>query len=351
VRSRSVPPSGGARSASSRPTVRRPGCRTAPPGSRGAEALGIPLGDGLLERGLPVAEFTCTGVRPDRVRTNPMIAFDLIFNAPPYPSDPDDNLMTRSALLLAMAKEFVRGMERSVDVGRAPGRPSFGSLVPVLDGAPWGEVDSSSTENGAEIDKGCAIPTSASAPTTTRRATSRSCCELATGSSGAQSQARSRWSDGCRRRGRGGVPGGGQLVGPSRLRPDTEAPEEERSPEGVALGELRQAVGFHVAQIAVKYGIDVEEPLSSIFPAADDDGSETSEERRPQRSGALSARLATALMRPRAINAAVAPRGRDRRTPADDPEAWSAEVSWGTRGRRSSMRPLSWLARLRRPRW
>ncbi|MCA1704460.1 MAG: hypothetical protein LC808_14855, partial [Actinobacteria bacterium] len=84
----------------------------------GGEVVGVPLGDGLLERRLPVAEFTCAGVRPDRVRANPMIAFDLIFNAPPYPSDPDDNLMTRSALLLATAKEFVRGMERSVDVRR-----------------------------------------------------------------------------------------------------------------------------------------------------------------------------------------------------------------------------------------
>ena len=83
----------------------------------GGEVVGVPLGDGLLDRRLPVAEFTCSGVRSDRVRTNP------------------------------------RGMERSVDISRAAGRP-FGSLVPVLDGAPWGEVDLSSTENGAEIDKG-----------------------------------------------------------------------------------------------------------------------------------------------------------------------------------------------------
>jgi len=119
----------------------------------GGEVVGVPLGDGLLERRFPVAEFTCSGARSDRVRANPMIAFDLIFNAPPYPSDPDDNPMTRSALLLATAKEFVRAMERSVDVNRSAGRPSFGSLVPALEGAPWGEVDLSSTENGAEIDK------------------------------------------------------------------------------------------------------------------------------------------------------------------------------------------------------
>ena len=113
---------------------------------------GTPLGDGLLEQRLPIAEFTCVGVAPDRVRTNPMIAFDFIFNATPYPSDPDDNLMARSALLLATAREFVRGMERSVDATEAAGRPSFASLVPVLGGTPWGEVDLSTNENGAEID-------------------------------------------------------------------------------------------------------------------------------------------------------------------------------------------------------
>jgi hypothetical protein len=34
----------------------------------------------------------------------------------------------------------------------------------------------------------------------------------------------------------------------------------------VALGELRSVIGIHAAQIAVRYGIDVEETLVSIFP-------------------------------------------------------------------------------------
>jgi hypothetical protein len=33
-----------------------------------------------------------------------------------------------------------------------------------------------------------------------------------------------------------------------------------------SLGELRGVFGIHVAQIAVKYGLDVEDQLASIFP-------------------------------------------------------------------------------------
>jgi hypothetical protein len=36
----------------------------------------------------------------------------------------------------------------------------------------------------------------------------------------------------------------------------------------LALGELRAIVGIHAAQISVRYGIDVEETLVSIFPAS-----------------------------------------------------------------------------------
>ncbi len=37
-----------------------------------------------------------------------------------------------------------------------------------------------------------------------------------------------------------------------------------------ALGELRGVFGIHVAQIAVKYGLDVEDPLATIIPADPD---------------------------------------------------------------------------------
>ncbi len=37
-----------------------------------------------------------------------------------------------------------------------------------------------------------------------------------------------------------------------------------------ALGELGGVCGIHIAQIAVKYGIDLEEQLASILPTDDD---------------------------------------------------------------------------------
>ena len=120
----------------------------------GGKVVGVALADGLLERRLPVAEFTCAGVRADRVQVNPMVAFDLVFSAPPYPSDPDDNLIARTALILATAKQFIRRMEGFVEERRNNGRPPFEFLIPVFRGAPWGEVDLSAIENGPEIDQG-----------------------------------------------------------------------------------------------------------------------------------------------------------------------------------------------------
>jgi len=36
----------------------------------------------------------------------------------------------------------------------------------------------------------------------------------------------------------------------------------------ISLGELRGVLGIHIAQVAVRYGIDVEERLAAIFPAS-----------------------------------------------------------------------------------
>lgn len=38
-----------------------------------------------------------------------------------------------------------------------------------------------------------------------------------------------------------------------------------------ALGELRAIFGIHIAQLAVKYGIDIEQELASILPVEDDE--------------------------------------------------------------------------------
>lgn len=40
----------------------------------------------------------------------------------------------------------------------------------------------------------------------------------------------------------------------------------------MALGELRSVIGIHLAQIAVRYGVDVEETLVAIFPPVPDEG-------------------------------------------------------------------------------
>lgn len=41
-----------------------------------------------------------------------------------------------------------------------------------------------------------------------------------------------------------------------------------------AFGELRAAFGLHIAQLAVRYGIDVDEPLASILPLDPDEDSD-----------------------------------------------------------------------------
>lgn len=46
---------------------------------------------------------------------DPRVSFDPILNAPPWPSDPDDNLQARSNMLLVITKHLIEGMERSVN--------------------------------------------------------------------------------------------------------------------------------------------------------------------------------------------------------------------------------------------
>lgn len=61
--------------------------------------------------------------------------------------------MRRSALLLALAREFVDGLERSVSAP-TPRQPRFGDLMPDLEDAPWSEIDLSIVEEGATIEQG-----------------------------------------------------------------------------------------------------------------------------------------------------------------------------------------------------
>lgn len=46
----------------------------------------------------------------------------------------------------------------------------------------------------------------------------------------------------------------------------------------LALGELRATFGLHIAAIAAKYGLDVEDGLSSILPPQDDDADHLGDE-------------------------------------------------------------------------
>jgi len=80
----------------------------------------IVIDDGVLEEVRTVARFSFADATRQDIRGNPNIAFDLIFNDEPYPSDPNDNLMARSAGLISAAREFVRAMERSVGNRRPP---------------------------------------------------------------------------------------------------------------------------------------------------------------------------------------------------------------------------------------
>jgi hypothetical protein len=77
----------------------------------------------------------------------------------------------------------------------------------------------------------------------------------------------------------------GVLV-PERLQLDREATPADMIGGGwidwtfnQALGELRGAFGIHVAQLAVRYGLDVREPLAAILPLEPED--EQNDEARP----------------------------------------------------------------------
>lgn len=50
-----------------------------------------------------------------------------------------------------------------------------------------------------------------------------------------------------------------------------------------ALGELRGVIGVHIAQLAVRYGLDVDGELASILPEGEDEGDQDRERRLPPR--------------------------------------------------------------------
>lgn len=105
--------------------------------------------DGVLVDSYCVAAFRV----PPRTRTRatPGIALDPIFNAEPWPRDPDDNMNVRCRGLLLIVEELIQGLERSVGL-RPPLHQGQFRLLPLPENDPlWARVDTSDApdiENG-----------------------------------------------------------------------------------------------------------------------------------------------------------------------------------------------------------
>ena len=97
--------------------------------------------DGLLVDTHCVATFRVPpGSRPS---ANPCIAFDPIFNAEPWPQDPDDNMSVRCRGLLLIVESLIQGLERSVGL-RPPLHSGRFRLLPLPEDDPlWARVDTS----------------------------------------------------------------------------------------------------------------------------------------------------------------------------------------------------------------
>jgi hypothetical protein len=97
--------------------------------------------DGVLIDSHCVATFR---VPPNtRVRVNPGIALDPIFNAEPWPRDPDDTMDVRCRGLVLIVEELIQGLERSVGLRPRLHRGHF-RLVPLPENNPlWARVDTS----------------------------------------------------------------------------------------------------------------------------------------------------------------------------------------------------------------
>jgi len=97
--------------------------------------------DGVLVDTHCVATFRVPpGTRPS---ANPCIAFDPIFNAEPWPRDPDDNMSVRCRGLLLIIELLIQGLERSVGLRPPLHRGRF-RLLPLPEDDPlWARIDTS----------------------------------------------------------------------------------------------------------------------------------------------------------------------------------------------------------------
>lgn len=123
-------------------------------GAHGLVRECVSTGDGLLESARTVARFVYEQARPHQIWGNPNIAFDMIFNDHPYPTDPDDNLMERSATLIAIAREFVRAMEGSLQNQshlRFTPQCRWSAALPAAK-SPWGRVPHEPSRHRDELE-------------------------------------------------------------------------------------------------------------------------------------------------------------------------------------------------------
>ncbi|MFC7619380.1 hypothetical protein [Microlunatus sp. GCM10028923] len=76
-----------------------------------------------------------------RFAGNPNVSFDLVGNAPPWPTDPDDNFATRSHRLLVITQHLIEAMERSVTTPyRADLLASLDQMMPERPNNTWHPV-------------------------------------------------------------------------------------------------------------------------------------------------------------------------------------------------------------------
>lgn len=74
------------------------------------------------------------------LRANPKIAFDPVFNAEPWPDNPDDNMSVQVRSLLGVVEELIRALERSVGL-RSALHEGYFRFVPLEDDPVWTRVD------------------------------------------------------------------------------------------------------------------------------------------------------------------------------------------------------------------
>lgn len=94
-----------------------------------------------------VAQFRLEPPAPvRRLRGNPMVALDLVFDAEPWPIDPDDTFDLRCHQLLAVTAEVIRAFERSFGLRFAANRGRGRGTSPSAgrEASTWAPVDSGS---------------------------------------------------------------------------------------------------------------------------------------------------------------------------------------------------------------